>query len=178
MAAFTEARFAATRVNASAVCHTVWHVVAVDASDLGFIVALSAIPLGMLTLTVVLALRIRRRTTARYREAEMFECGLRVVSGQLPGLSRRWRHGLAGVHDGVLVFGQGRLGGYVRGRAPHVPDVRIDGPLRWDRTPRPKERLALARRTQVFTAPQPDGAVVEVVVLTTHAPGLQAKLAS
>ncbi len=40
----------------------------------------------------------------RLAKRNRLECGLRVVDGSLPGLSRRWRHGIAGLSQGEISF--------------------------------------------------------------------------
>ncbi len=44
--------------------------------------------------------RLRRRLHGIPASANSFECGLRVIEGDLPGLSQRWRHGV-GVLEGI-----------------------------------------------------------------------------
>jgi len=144
-----------------------WHGAGVSSSDVGLVIFMVALLL-IVVLSIAVAVWIRRRVGARYRAEGRIECGLRVVTGEVPGLSKRWRHGLARLDDNALIFGQGRLGGYVRGRAPHATDVRVSGPLQWDRKPKPREWIAIAPWGHVFRAPQPGGAVVEVLTVPPY----------
>ena len=51
-----------------------------------------------------------KRRQSKLQEREEMECGLRVISGTQPGLTGRWRHGVARVQAGNLEF-LPRLGG-------------------------------------------------------------------
>jgi hypothetical protein len=68
------------------------------------------------------------RADHRFRESGRVPCGLRVIDGNLPGLSRRWRVGAALVTRRRLVFW--RRGGWLFGGCPPVRVLAVYGPPR------------------------------------------------
>ena len=65
-----------------------------------------------------------RRRQATLQRRDETECGLRVVSGTQPGLTRRWRHGLARLQGGHVEF-LPRIGGSTIHR-PGQPWLSLD----------------------------------------------------
>lgn len=68
------------------------------------------------------------RADRRFRDAGRVRCGLRVIDGNLPGLSGRWRVGVALVTRRRLAFR--RRGGWLLGGCPPVRVLAVYGPPR------------------------------------------------
>lgn len=65
------------------------------------------------------------RRLRKLRERAATECGFRVISGDQPGLSRKWRHGTAHLYPGRIEFLPG-IGFGVRVPRPGQARLRLD----------------------------------------------------
>jgi hypothetical protein len=98
----------------------------------------------------------------RFRRARLaaspnprFDCGLRLIQGTVPGLTKRWRHAPAYFdRPGVLVRGRKKTEVHLRS---------IDGESK--RKPRPQEVLSVSRSAVIVEATEISGAHVEIAVL-------------
>ena len=68
------------------------------------------------------------RADRRFRKSGRFQCGLRVIEGSQPGLSGRWRLGVAWVSPRRLDFC--RRGWRVLGACPPIEVLAVHGPPR------------------------------------------------
>lgn len=70
----------------------------------GFVGLFIAWWVGMDLVDAILVQPIARWNARRLAKASTFHCGIRVVSGHLPGFTKSWRHGPTTVSPGVIRF--------------------------------------------------------------------------
>lgn len=105
-----------------------------------------------------------RLVADRLQRSNRLECGLRVIDGDVPGLSRRWRHGRASLSPGRIVFERSLALG-MRIRRPWTPPVTLaTGSVHDGRSPTAKEIWSLDPSTEVLRVEAAGGAVVEWAV--------------
>ena len=68
------------------------------------------------------------RADRRFRKSGRVKCGLRIIDGDQPGLSGRWRVGMAFLSPRRLDFR--RLGWRVLGQCPPIEVIAVHGPPR------------------------------------------------
>ena len=135
--------------------------------DVPWIVVIGAL-VGMLLGGLVTAVLQRRRAN-RLAARGRLECGLRLLSGEVDGLTAKWRHGSADLEEAVIHFRPGLPGG-VRGTRPGVPPVllpveAVDG----ERRPRAREWFGVSPDCVVLSIRSGDARIEWAVLATQEA---------
>jgi hypothetical protein len=117
------------------------------------------------------------RRLRRLAETSETECGFRVISGDQPGLTRRWRHGRARVTHGVIDFRPG-IGMGMRISRPRQPWLRLlveDATRAQERTAGLAESWSVSSTGRILEVKTPT-ALLEWVVVPTQRDGLLAQV--
>ncbi len=115
------------------------------------------------------------RRAARQLARGETECGLRVIDGGEPGLSGRWKHGLARVSAGIVEFRPG-MGGGVRFPKPGQRWLRIEvleASRAQERTAGVKESWSVSGQVRILRLRSPN-AEIEWAVVPQHREALLA----
>lgn len=59
---------------------------------------------GEVVVDAMIVSPLTRLNDRRLAKASTFHCGIRVMSGELPGFARSWRHGTTTISPGLILF--------------------------------------------------------------------------
>lgn len=146
------------------------------------VIALLLVCLPVVVLVAVVVFRVRMARPSQGRGAAggrrwVLDGGLRLVSGEAPGVTHRWRHGRVVVEPGIITLRPYLLGlRFLPGTPVSVAVSGVD--LAGERTPGLKESLGVWPGARLVPVRTTSGAVLELALVTSRTDELFAALAS